>query len=106
MAFEVTILGCSSATPTPDRHPSAQLLNIREQFMLIDCGEGTQNQMLKYRIRYNRIRHVFISHLHGDHYYGLPGLIATMSVNGRTEPLCLFGPPPLKEILDLQFLHS
>lgn len=106
MQFELTILGCSSATPTHERHPSAQLLNISGRFYLIDCGEGTQIQFLKYKIKFLSINHIFISHLHGDHFFGLVGLISTMHLNGRTKPLKIFGHPGLKEILDIQFGYS
>jgi len=87
MTFDVTILGSSSATPIYDRHPSAQVLNIHERFFLIDCGEGTQMQLNRYRIRYHRINHIFISHLHGDHYLGLIGLLSTMHLQGRKDEL-------------------
>lgn len=97
--FHVTILGCSSATPTTDRHPSAQILNVNEKLLLIDCGEGTQIQLLKYHIRFSRIQYIFISHLHGDHILGLPGLLSTMSLNGRNETLHLFAPAPLEAFL-------
>lgn len=97
--FHVTILGCSSATPTVDRHPSAQIVNVNEKLLLIDCGEGTQIQLLKNHIRFLRIHHIYISHLHGDHILGLPGLLSTMSLNGRKELLNLYGPPPLEDFL-------
>lgn len=106
MKFEVLILGNSSATPMFNRHPTAQVLNFNEQLILIDCGEGTQMQLVKYGIKTNRINAIFISHLHGDHYLGLVGLISSMSLHGRHSDLHLFGPAPLKEILDLQFLHA
>jgi ribonuclease Z len=106
MKFEVLILGSSSATPMYGRHPTAQLINFNEQFHLVDCGEGTQMQLSRYGIKINRIRTVFISHLHGDHYFGLPGLISSMHLMGRNEPLQLFGPPGLEEILKLQFQFS
>jgi ribonuclease Z len=106
MTFEVTILGSSSATPIYQRHPSAQVLNIHERFFLIDCGEGTQVQLQNYRVKYHRINHIFISHLHGDHYLGLMGLLSTLHLQGRTVPLYIFGPHALKEILDMQFYHS
>jgi ribonuclease Z len=106
MKFEVTILGSSSATPIFNRNPTAQVLNINERLYLIDCGEGTQVQMLRFDIKASRIDHIFISHLHGDHYLGLVGLISSMHLNGRIKPLKLFGPAPLKEIIDLQFKHS
>lgn len=106
MKFEVTILGSSSATPIFNRNPTAQALNINERLYLIDCGEGTQQQMLRFDIKASRIDHIFISHLHGDHYLGLIGLLSSMHLNGRTKTLHLFCPAPLKEIIDLQFKHS
>jgi ribonuclease Z len=106
MKFEVTILGSSSATPIFHRNPTSQILNINEKILMIDCGEGTQQQMLRYGIKYHKIDHIFISHLHGDHFFGLIGLISSMHLNGRTKPLYLFAPPELQEILDLQFKHS
>ncbi|WP_207426190.1 ribonuclease Z [Pedobacter sp. SYSU D00535] len=106
MRFEVTILGSSSATPIFNRNPSAQLLNINERFFLIDCGEGTQQQLLRNGLKAQRIEYIFISHLHGDHYLGLVGLLSSLHLNGRTKPLFLFGPPQLKEILDIQFKYS
>ena len=106
MKFEVTILGSSSATPIYNRNPTAQALNVNERLYLIDCGEGTQQQMLRFDVKPSRIDHIFISHLHGDHYFGLMGLISSMHLNGRRKPLQIFGPAPLKEIIDLQFKHS
>ncbi|QQL51176.1 ribonuclease Z [Mucilaginibacter ginkgonis] len=106
MKFEVTILGSSSATPIYNRNPTSQALNINEHIYLIDCGEGTQQQMLKFDVKASRIDHIFISHLHGDHYLGLVGLLSSLHLNGRTKPLKLFGPAPLKEIIELQFKHS
>lgn len=106
MNFDVTILGSSSATPIYDRHPSAQVLNIHERFFLIDCGEGTQMQLNRYKIRYHRINHIFISHLHGDHYLGLMGLLSTMHLQGRKDELHLFGTKELKHITDLQLEYS
>jgi ribonuclease Z len=106
MKFEVTILGSSSATPIYNRNPTAQVLNINEHLYLVDCGEGTQVQMLRYDIKSSKIDHIFISHLHGDHYLGLIGLISSMHLNGRVKPLKLFGPAPLLEIINVQFKHS
>ncbi len=106
MPFELTILGSSSATPTHNRHPTAQALNIRERFFLIDCGEGTQTQLTRYRIRYSRIGHIFISHLHGDHYLGLMGLLSTMHLQGRTTELHLYAQPELMDIIELQLRLS
>jgi len=106
MKFEVTILGSSSATPIFNRNPTAQLLNVNQHFFLIDCGEGTQLQLLRYGIKAQRIDHIFISHLHGDHYLGLVGLLSSLHLNGRSKPLNIFGPPELKEIIDIQFKYS
>ena len=104
--FELLILGSSSATPTSTRNPSSQLLNIAERYFLIDCGEGTQMQLRKYKVKFQRINHILISHLHGDHFYGLPGLLSSMHLLGRTNDLHLHGPPELKEIMDVQNKHS
>ena len=106
MKFEVTILGSSSSTPIFNRNPSAQLLNVNEKYILIDCGEATQNQLLNFGLKANRIDQIFISHLHGDHYLGLVGLLSSLHLNGRTKPMDIFGPAELKEIIDLQFKHS
>jgi ribonuclease Z len=106
MTFELTILGSNSATPTFDRHPTAQLLNIRDRYYLLDCGEGTQMQLIKYRIKYHKISHIFISHLHGDHYFGLMGLLSTMHLQGRTNELHIYGHPELMDIIELQLRLS
>jgi ribonuclease Z len=106
MKFEVTILGSSSATPVYNRNPTAQLLNCNEKFYLIDCGEGTQQQMIRFGLKASKIDAAFISHLHGDHYFGLIGLLSTMHLNGRTKPFQIFGPAALKDILEIQFQHS
>lgn len=106
MTFEITILGSSSATPIYQRHPTAQVLNIHERFFLVDCGEGTLIQMNRFRIKFHRINHIFISHLHGDHYLGLMGLLSTMHLQGRTVALHLHAPPDLKEIIDIQLRYS
>ncbi|ASZ14468.1 ribonuclease Z [Chitinophaga pendula] len=100
--FAVTILGNNSAIPTPDRHPTAQVLTFNDQLILIDCGEGTQVQMARYAIRRSKLRHIFISHLHGDHYFGLIGLINSLSLLGRPEPLTIYGPAELEAIIRLQ----
>ncbi|MBW3129813.1 ribonuclease Z [Hymenobacter profundi] len=106
MEFELKILGSASATPVMDRHHTAQLLTVGASQYLIDCGEGTQRRLLEYKIRHPRIHTIFISHLHGDHFFGLFGLLGTMHLHGRTEPLQLFGPPGLDEILTTQFRYS
>lgn len=89
------------------RHaPTAQLVNLHDKLFLIDCGEGTQMQLRRYRIKFQRIHHIFISHLHGDHYLGLMGLISSMHLLGRTKPLHLFAPPAIQRILETQFEAS
>jgi ribonuclease Z len=98
----LTILGNNSAIPAFDRYPTAQVLQTQEEGYLIDCGEGTQMQMSKYKIRRSKINHIFISHLHGDHYFGLPGLLTSMSLLGRTHDLHLHAPYPLEQIIQLQ----
>ena len=104
--FDLTILGCSSATPTSKRNPTAQLLNIAERFFLIDCGEATQIQLRRYKLKFQRINHIFISHLHGDHYLGLLGLLSSMHLLGRTTELHLYCPAELQEIIEVQYKHS
>jgi ribonuclease Z len=99
----VTILGNNSALPAFDRHPTSQVVTLDDQLFLVDCGEGTQVQLSKYKIRWGRINYIFISHLHGDHYFGLPGFIHTMGLLNRENDLHLFAPAPLKEILEIQF---
>ncbi len=106
MSFKLTILGSSSAIPTIDRNPTAQLLNVNERFLLIDCGEGTQVQLRKYQLSFQRISHIFISHLHGDHYFGLIGLISSMHLLGRKKDLHIHAHKELKEIIDLQLRYS
>ncbi|MET3979953.1 ribonuclease Z [Mucilaginibacter sp. UYP25] len=106
MKFEVTILGSSSATPIFNRNPTAQVLNINEKLYLVDCAEGTQQQMLRFDVKASRIDYIFISHLHGDHYLGLVGLLSSMHLNGRKKEIKLFCPEPLKEIIDLQLKYS
>ena len=98
--FEITVLGTSSATPTKDRNPSAQYVRLDKHVFLFDCGEGTQNQLLRNQLKLQKVRYVLISHLHGDHYFGLPGLITSMSLFNRTEPLILIGPKPLQSFLN------
>lgn len=108
MPFEVTILGSSSATPTSTRHPSAQVVNILGRFFLIDCGEGTQMQLRKYKFKLQKIKFICISHLHGDHYLGLIGLISTMTLLNRKSELLIFAPNGIEEIikLHLKLSHS
>ncbi|MDQ6757234.1 MAG: ribonuclease Z [Bacteroidota bacterium] len=98
----VTILGNNSAIPAFGRHPTAQVLHTPEQNFLIDCGEGTQMQMINYKIRSSKINHIFISHLHGDHYFGLIGLLTSMGLLGRKHELHLYATEILKDIIELQ----
>src|ERR1700737_5110954 len=98
----VTILGNNSALPAFDRHPTAQVVTMEENIFLVDCGEGTQMGMAKLKIRRSKINHIFISHLHGDHYFGLIGLLTSMGLLGRAQDLHLYASPALKEIIDLQ----
>lgn len=105
--FELTILGTSSALPTSNRYPTAQVLNVLGRFFLIDCGEGTQTQMRKYKIGFSKINHILISHLHGDHILGLPGLISTLVLLGRTNDLHIYSHSDLQPFLthQLQFFY-
>lgn len=98
--FGVTILGNNSALPAYDRHPTSQVVTLDQFQFLIDCGEGTQMQLSRYKVRRSRINHIFISHMHGDHYFGLPGLITSMGLLGRESDLYLFAPPAMKPIID------
>src|ERR1700722_4489827 len=98
----VTILGNNSALPAFDRHPTAQVVTMEDQIFLVDCGEGTQMQMAKYKIRRSKINYIFISHLHGDHYFGLIGLLTSMGLLGRTQDLHIYAPPALQDIIGLQ----
>lgn len=102
----ITILGNNSALPAFDRHPTAQVVTLDDQLFLLDCGEGTQMQLSKYKIRWGRINHIFISHLHGDHYFGLPGFLNSMGLLHREHDLHLYAPPQLDEILKLQFFAA
>ncbi|MCM5527218.1 ribonuclease Z [Parasegetibacter sp. NRK P23] len=100
--FGVTILGNNSALPAFDRHPTAQVVTLGDQQFMVDCGEGTQMQMARYKIRHSRISRIFISHLHGDHYFGLIGLLTSMGLLSREQPLHLHAPPGLIDIIQLQ----
>jgi len=104
--MKLTILGCHSATPRENKHTTSQLLEVKGHLFLIDCGEGTQIQLRKTKVKFSRIQHIFISHLHGDHFYGLIGLISTFRLLGRTSPLTIYGPVGIKEIITLQLKHA
>lgn len=99
MKFEVTILGSNSAQPTPKRFSSAQVVNFREKLFLLDCGEGTQIQLRRYNQKFSRLNHIFITHLHGDHMLGLPGLISTLNLMGRRNKLHIYAHEDLEKIL-------
>ena len=106
MTFDVKILGCNSASFAFGRHHTAQLVNSNQNLFLVDCGEATQIQMMRFNVRHSRIDHIFISHLHGDHYLGLMGLIFTYHLQGRTDDLHVYGPVGLDEIITLQLKYS
>ena len=94
--FEVNILGCGSALPTTRHLASSQVINLRDKLYMIDCGEGTQIQMRRMRIKFSRLNHIFISHMHGDHCFGLPGLISTLGMLGRNGELVIHGPKEIE----------
>ena len=100
--MKLRILGCYSATPRVNTNPTAQVLEINNHLFLIDCGEGTQVQLRKHKVKFNRIKHIFISHLHGDHFFGLVGFISTLTLLTRETDLHIYAPKGLKEIITLQ----
>ena len=104
--MNLTILGCYAATPRSMTNPTAQVLEIKNRMFLIDCGEGTQVQLRKNKLRFSKINHIFISHLHGDHFYGLIGLISTFSLLNRQNDLHVYGPKGIKEVTLLQLKLS
>ncbi|MEX2371118.1 MAG: ribonuclease Z [Bacteroidales bacterium] len=104
MSFELIILGSSSALPTSNRSSAAHLLNMNERFFLIDCGEGTQIQLRKNKLSPARINHIFISHLHGDHVFGIFGLLSSLGLMGRNAALNLYGPADLEKMLQSHFI--
>lgn len=106
MEFEVTILGSNSAIPAHGRNQSAQLVMIGQSGLLLDCGEATQIQLRKFKLKFSKIDFIFISHLHGDHYLGLMGLISSFHLNKRSRLLTIFGPAGLDEIITVQLKHS
>lgn len=104
--MKLTVLGCYAATPRTFTNPTAQLLEVKNRYFLIDCGEGTQVQLRKNKVKFTKISHIFISHLHGDHFYGLIGLISSFSLLSRVSDLHIYGPKGLKEIIQLQLKLS
>ena len=99
--MRLQILGCYAAAPRSMSNPTAQVLEIKNHLFLIDCGEGTQVQLRKNKVKFSRIQHIFISHLHGDHFFGLPGLISTFRLLGREKELHVYGPKGIKEVITL-----
>ena len=106
MSLKLTILGCHSATPRVNAFPTSQFLEIKNHHFLIDCGEGTQVQLRKFGVKFSKIKRIFISHLHGDHFFGLVGLVATFRLLNRESELHIYGPKGLKEIITLQLKIS
>ncbi|HLP19011.1 MAG TPA: ribonuclease Z [Chitinophagales bacterium] len=106
MQFDVTILGSNAAIPAYNRYPTSQVLNYNGNLFMIDCGEGAQFRMNDFSIKRAHLNHIFISHLHGDHYFGLVPLLTSFNLNWREHPLHLYGPPALQEIIEVQFKHS
>lgn len=106
LAFKVTILGSSAAVPVEDRYMTSQYIEVENHHFLVDCGEATQFQMIKNSLSYQKISRIFISHLHGDHFFGLPGLLSTMHLNKRTADLHIHAPRGLDEVLLANFKHS
>lgn len=104
--MRLTILGCYSATPRANAHTTSQVLEIKNHTFLIDCGEGTQRQLRKYKISFSRIKHIFISHLHGDHVYGLIGFISSLGLLSRESDLHIYGPAGIKEFILTQLKLS
>ncbi len=103
MSFTVTILGSGSAIPTAGRNPTSQYIVCNGRHFLMDCGEATQIQMRRFGVKFQKINHIFISHLHGDHYFGLVGLLSTMHLLGRDKNLHIYAPKGLKKVVELQF---
>jgi ribonuclease Z len=106
MSFNVTILGSSGALPAYGRFPSCQLVEIQNRYFLVDCGEGAQIQLMKYQTNFHRISHILISHLHGDHFLGLMGLLFTMHLLRRTNDIHIYSHAGLDEIITTQFKYS
>ena len=102
----LTVLGCSSATPNSVRFPSSQILHALGKYFLLDCGEGAQMQLRRAKIPFENINVIFISHLHGDHYYGLFGLLASLNLTGRKTPLVIYGPEGLEKIVRFLFQNT
>ncbi|MFO7701844.1 MAG: ribonuclease Z [Psychroflexus maritimus] len=104
--MQLTILGCHSASPKSNAHPTAQILEVKGHLFLIDCGEGTQVRLRQQKVKFSRLKHIFISHLHGDHVFGLMGLLTTFGLLNRKESLCIHGPKGIKEFVEIQLKLS
>ena len=104
--LKITILGCHSATPKANAFPTSQVVEIRGQLILVDCGEGTQIRLREHKIKFNQIKHILISHLHGDHFYGLIGFLSTLSLLNRKNVLKVYAPKGVKDILEIQFKYA
>ena len=103
--FEIQILGCGSALPTRKHFPTCQVVNLRDKLLLIDCGEGAQLQWRYTGLNWQHINHILLSHAHGDHVFGLPGLISTMGLLGRTQALFIHGPSNLQTFIEFMKAH-
>jgi len=99
--FELTILGCGGAIPTLERKPTSQYLNIQDRHFLIDCGEGTQIQLRKFKCKFSKIDHIFISHLHGDHFLGIFGYLSSLNLLGRNNDIHIYAPENLNNLLEV-----
>lgn len=106
MSFKITILGSSGALPAYGRHPAAQLVEVQSRYFMVDCGEGAQMQLMRLQVNFHRVNHIFISHLHGDHYLGLMGLIFTMHLQRRVNDLHIYSHRGLDEIITTQLRYS
>ncbi len=102
MSFKITVLGSGAAIPTTTRNPSAMVLQMNNKHFLVDCGEGTQMQMRRFKLRFQRISHIFISHLHGDHFFGLIGLISSYHLLGRKDPLHIYADEKIRRVIEVQ----
>lgn len=108
MKFELTILGSGSSVPTANRNSAAQVLNVLERYFLVDCAEATQHQLRRFHVPYNKINHIFISHLHGDHFFGLIGFLSTLSLQGRRGEMHIYADARLQDLLEgqMKMMHS
>jgi ribonuclease Z len=106
MSIKVHILGCNGAIPAYGRHPTCQIIDVESELIMLDCGEGAQIQMQKYSVRQHRIKHICISHMHGDHYFGLIGWLTTAALLGREAALTIYAPAALKHIINAQLDHA